>query len=110
MRCGGEGRPTTPARRCSACWASRARAECSASAFLSQFYLRGKVVPAEVLVEEEPDDLPGIQALLAGLRGGPVDLRQPRRGPGVELVERARRNAEQALAEHSARARDAQQA
>lgn len=80
------------------------------TAFLAQFYARGKVVPAEVLVEEEPDDLPGVQALLAGLRGGPVEVRQPRRGPGVELVDRARRNAEQALAEHSARARDAQQA
>lgn len=80
------------------------------TAFLAQFYLRGKVVPAEVLVEEEPDDVPGLEALLSSLRGGPVEVRQPRRGPGVELMDRARRNAGQALAEHSARARDAQEA
>jgi excinuclease ABC subunit C len=79
-------------------------------AFLAQFYLRGKVVPPEVLVEEEPDDLAGVEALLQGLRGGPVTVRRPQRGPGAELLSLAVKNAEQALAEHSARARSAQDA
>jgi excinuclease ABC subunit C len=80
------------------------------TAFLEQFYLRGKVVPPEVLVEEAPEDVPGIEALLGGLRGAPVHVRQPQRGAGAELLGLARRNAEQALTEHSARARDAQAA
>lgn len=75
------------------------------TAFLEQFYLRGKVVPSEVLVAEEPEDLEGIVALLSELRGAPVQVRRPRRGPGVELLAMAERNADLALTEHSARAR-----
>jgi len=78
--------------------------------FLEQFYLRGKVVPPEVLVEELPEDVAGIESVLAGLRGGPVEVRRPQRGPGVELLALATRNAVEALAEHSARAHDAQAA
>ncbi len=81
-----------------------------ATAFLEQFYLRGKVIPPEVLVEEEPEDREGIETLLGALRGGPVEVRRPQRGPGAELLALAQRNAEQALTEHSARAREAQQA
>ena len=77
-------------------------------AFLSQFYLRGKVVPAEVLVEEEPPDMPGLQGLLERLRDGRVALRVPKRGAGRDLMRMARENAEVALGEHGERARKAQ--
>jgi excinuclease ABC subunit C len=77
------------------------------TAFLSQFYLRGKVVPAEVLAEEEPEDRDGLEAVLADLRGGPVAIRRPQRGHGRTLLDLAARNAGLALAEHSARAHDA---
>jgi excinuclease ABC subunit C len=80
------------------------------TAFLAQFYLRGKVVPPEILVEEMPDDPEGLSQMLAGLREGPVEIRRPQRGPGRELVDLAAKNAEVALSEHSARAREAQAA
>lgn len=79
-------------------------------AFLSQFYLRGKVIPPEVLVEEEPPDLEGLQGLLASLREGRLVVRVPQRGPGRELMAMARRNAELALGEHSVQVRRAQAA
>jgi len=79
-------------------------------AFLSQFYARGKVIPPEVLVEEEPPDLPGLQDLLARLRAARVTIRVPQRGPGRDLMAMARTNAEVALGEHSALARRAQAA
>lgn len=79
-------------------------------AFLSQFYLRGKVIPPEVLIEEEPPDVVGLQALLERLRDGRVSLRVPQRGSGRDLMRMARENAEVALGEHSARARQAQAA
>jgi excinuclease ABC subunit C len=79
-------------------------------AFLSQFYLKGKVLPPEVLVEDEPPDREGLAAMLSRLREAPVKVRVPRRGPGRRLMEMARRNAELALEEHSVRARRAQAA
>ncbi len=79
-------------------------------AFLSQFYLRGKVIPPEVLVEEAPPDMEGLQELLARVREGRVSLRVPQRGAGRDLMRMARDNAEVALGEHSARARQAQAA
>ena len=80
------------------------------TAFLTQFYLRGRIVPAEILVEEEPFDREGLEAVLAGLRDGPVHVRVPQRGPARRLVELALKHATEALEEHSARAREAQAA
>jgi excinuclease ABC subunit C len=79
-------------------------------AFLSQFYLRGKIVPPEVVVEAEPADRAGLEDLLGRLRGAPVVIRAPRRGVGRDLLRMARANAEHALGEHSLRARRAQEA
>ncbi len=79
-------------------------------AFLSQFYLRGKVVPPEVLVEELPPDVEGIQDLLSALRETKVTVRVPQRGSSRELIAMARTNAEVALSEHSVHARRAQEA
>lgn len=75
------------------------------TAFLSQFYVRGKIVPAEVLVAVAPEDVEGLEGVLGELRGAPVRVRVPRRGPGRALIEMAEENAGVALEEHSARAR-----
>jgi len=75
--------------------------------FLAQFHAGGKIVPAEVLVEEEPDDVPGLEEILGALRGSRVVVRVPKRGPLLSLLETARRNAELALAELDAAAREA---
>ena len=76
-------------------------------AFLGQFYAGGKVVPAEILVEELPDDVEGLGELLAEWRGRPVNIAVPRRGTGHELLDLAKRHAQQALEEHGEKARAA---
>ncbi len=68
--------------------------------FLAQFHASGKLVPTEVLVEEAPDDVPGLEEVLASLRGAPVAVRVPQRGAGLELIELARQKAAFALQEH----------
>jgi excinuclease ABC subunit C len=77
------------------------------TAFLAQFHAGGKVVPPEILVEEEPDDVAGIEEALSAMRGSRVVVRVPRRGPAAALVEGAAANARLALEEHAATARDA---
>jgi excinuclease ABC subunit C len=61
------------------------------------------VVPREVLVPELPDDAPALTVWLAGLRGGPVDLRVPQRGDKRALMDTVARNAGQSLALHKTR-------
>jgi excinuclease ABC subunit C len=68
--------------------------------FLSQVYGGGEQVPREVLVPELPPDEPAVTDWLAGLRGGPVGLRVPRRGDKRALLETVRRNAEEAFVRH----------
>ena len=69
--------------------------------FLAQFHAGGKIVPPELLVDEEPDDREGIEAMLATLRGSAVSIRVPKRGPGVDLLARAHEHALRALEEHA---------
>lgn len=78
-------------------------------AFLSQFYLRGKVVPPEIVVEALPADLEGLEAMLTDLRGARVAVKVPTRGALKDLVAMAKKNAELALAEHSARVKAMQE-
>jgi excinuclease ABC subunit C len=68
--------------------------------FLSQVYGGGEQVPREVLVPELPPDEAAVTDWLAGLRGGPVALRVPRRGDKRALLETVRRNAEEAFVRH----------
>jgi excinuclease ABC subunit C len=68
--------------------------------FLSQVYGGGEQVPREVLVPELPPDEPAVTDWLSRLRGGPVDLRVPRRGDKRSLLETVRRNAEEAFVRH----------
>jgi excinuclease ABC subunit C len=77
------------------------------TAFLAQFHAGGKVVPPEVVVEEEPHDLEGVEQVLSSLRGSRVNLHVAQRGTLRGLVETARANAQHALEEHSRAARDA---
>jgi excinuclease ABC subunit C len=80
------------------------------TAFLAQFYLRGRIVPREILVEEDPVDREGLEGVLARLADRKVGIRRPRRGPARALVEMAATHAAEALEEHSARAREAREA
>ncbi len=75
--------------------------------FLSLFYANGKIVPPEILVGEEPVDPEGLAEALSAVRGAPVVVRTPQRGAARALLDLTRRHAEEALAEHSARAKEA---
>jgi len=60
-------------------------------------------LPREVLVPVEPADLGTLTQWLSGLRGAPVSVRVPRRGPKKDLAETVQVNAKQALALHKSR-------
>ncbi len=62
------------------------------SAFLAQFYERGKAVPAEVLVPLEPEGRELLEEMLSKRRGSPVHLKVPARGLGRDLLVHAERN------------------
>jgi excinuclease ABC subunit C len=62
-------------------------------AFLPQFYSGTPHLPRTILVSDVPDGIEDIVDFLAGERGGPVDVRMPRRGELRRLVERARETA-----------------
>ena len=73
--------------------------------FLQQMYggrgqAVGEAVPREVLVPALPPDAPAVMEWLAGLRGGRVDLRVPRRGDKRALLETVGRNARESLTLH----------
>ncbi len=78
--------------------------------FLAQCYARDKVIPAEFLVDQEPTDREGLEAMLSELRGTAVSIRVPRRGTGRDLIAMAVRNAEMAIKEHNERARQSSDA
>ena len=76
-------------------------------ALLARFYARGKIVPPEILVEEAPADLEGVEEVLAAQRAAPVRVRVPQRGPSKRLLALAAKNGQQALLDLRTRARDA---
>ncbi|QPK82412.1 excinuclease ABC subunit UvrC [Corynebacterium qintianiae] len=57
-------------------------------------------VPREVLVDTIPEEADEVTLLLAELRGGPVDIRVPRRGDKASLMQTVNRNAVEALHQH----------
>jgi excinuclease ABC subunit C len=67
------------------------------SAFVPQYYGNAPSLPRTVLVSDAVEDADVIEEFLTEQRGGPVDLRQARRGTGRELVEQARTTALSAL-------------
>ncbi|HLH63504.1 MAG TPA: excinuclease ABC subunit UvrC [Ktedonobacteraceae bacterium] len=65
--------------------------------FLMQFYESSPHVPAEVIVEAEPEDRAMIQAWLKEKRKGAVTITVPKRGEKVGLVEMVKQNAREVL-------------
>jgi excinuclease ABC subunit C len=64
---------------------------------------RQPTLARSVLVPQLPDEAEAWQRLLAARRGGPVELRVPRRGGKRALMETVARNAEEELARHRLR-------
>ena len=65
--------------------------------FVKQFYLSAAFVPPEVLVQHQPEEIEGIQALLEKRRGRRVWVKVPVRGERRRLVELVARNAQEGL-------------
>ncbi|HET8852060.1 MAG TPA: excinuclease ABC subunit UvrC, partial [Ktedonobacteraceae bacterium] len=67
------------------------------ASFLQQFYESSPHVPAEIIVEAEPDDRSVVQTWLKEKRGGPVTITAPKRGEKLRLVEMVKQNAQEVL-------------
>ena len=67
------------------------------SSFIQQFYESSPHVPAEMIVESEPDDKLVIQSWLKEKRGGAVSIAAPKRGEKLRLVEMVKQNAQEIL-------------
>ncbi|HET7638852.1 MAG TPA: excinuclease ABC subunit UvrC, partial [Ktedonobacteraceae bacterium] len=67
------------------------------SSFLQQFYESSPHVPAEIVVEAEPDDRAVIQSWLKEKRRGAVSISAPKRGEKLRLVEMVKQNAQEEL-------------
>ncbi|HXL38379.1 MAG TPA: excinuclease ABC subunit UvrC [Ktedonobacteraceae bacterium] len=67
------------------------------SSFIQQFYESSPHVPAEMIVEAEPDDKLVVQSWLKEKRGGAVSITAPRRGEKLRLIEMVKQNAQEVL-------------
>ncbi len=67
------------------------------STFCNLFYSGGNPVPDQVLLPCEVEDADQLDERLQDLRGRKVDLRVPKRGSAVRLLEMAEKNAEHAF-------------
>jgi excinuclease ABC subunit C len=67
------------------------------ASFLQQFYESSPHVPAEVIVEAEPDDRSVVQTWLKEKRGATVTITAPKRGEKLRLVEMVKQNAQEVL-------------
>ncbi len=67
------------------------------SSFIQQFYESSPHVPAEMIVEAEPDDKAVVQSWLKEKRGGAVSITAPKRGEKVRLIEMVKQNAQEVL-------------
>jgi excinuclease ABC subunit C len=67
------------------------------SSFLQQFYESSPHIPAEIIVEAEPDDKAVVQSWLKEKRGGAVSITAPKRGEKVRLIEMVKQNAQEVL-------------
>src|SRR5579864_3570561 len=65
--------------------------------FLQQFYESSPHVPAEIIVEVEPDDRAVLQSWLKEKRRGAVVISAPKRGEKLRLVEMVKQNAQEVL-------------
>ncbi len=67
------------------------------SSFIQQFYESSPHVPAEMIVEAEPDDKLVVQSWLKEKRGGAVSITAPKRGEKLRLIEMVKQNAQEVL-------------
>ncbi len=67
------------------------------SSFIQQFYESSPHVPAEMIVEAEPDDKLVVQNWLKEKRGGAVSIAAPKRGEKLRLIEMVKQNAQEIL-------------
>ncbi|MGZ3627371.1 MAG: excinuclease ABC subunit UvrC [Ktedonobacteraceae bacterium] len=67
------------------------------SSFIQQFYESSPHVPAEMIVEAEPDDKLVVQNWLKEKRGGAVSIAAPKRGEKLRLIEMVKQNAQEVL-------------
>ncbi len=67
------------------------------SSFIQQFYESSPHVPAEMIVEAEPDDKLVVQSWLKEKRGGAVSIAAPKRGEKLRLIEMVKQNAQEIL-------------
>lgn len=74
-----------------------------ASSFLKQFYSTAAMIPPEVIIAAEPEDLKVIEEWLSSQRGGRVHLRVPKRGEKMHMVEMVSENARIELDRFNAR-------
>ncbi len=65
--------------------------------FIQQYYASASHVPAELLLQHEPEDRDALQALLGERRGRRASLKTPARGERRKLVELVARNAREGL-------------
>jgi excinuclease ABC subunit C len=70
------------------------------SEFAKQFYATATAIPKEIMLETDVPDRAEIERALSGLRGSRVRIVVPERGRRSDLIKKARRNAEQHLADH----------
>ncbi len=63
------------------------------SSFIKQFYAGTPYIPAELMLQDEIDDLGVIEEWLSKRRGRRVHLRVPKKGTKEKLVELAKKNA-----------------
>ncbi|HLX56802.1 MAG TPA: excinuclease ABC subunit UvrC [Ktedonobacteraceae bacterium] len=67
------------------------------ASFFMQFYESSPHIPAEIIVEAEPDDRAVLQAWLKEKRKGAVSITEPKRGEKLRLVEMVKQNAQEVL-------------
>ncbi|WP_406677601.1 excinuclease ABC subunit UvrC [Moorella sp. ACPs] len=70
------------------------------AALLKEYYSRGVEIPPQILLHDEPDDAATIASWLGRLRGGRVELKVPKRGSKLKLLQLVHENAVSLLQEH----------
>ncbi len=65
-----------------------------ASSFLKQFYASASLIPPEIVVATDFDDIEVIEEWLSSKRGGRVRIKVPKRGEKLHMVEMVSQNAE----------------
>ncbi len=73
------------------------------TSFVKQYYIQVEYIPRDILLPAELTETEVINAWLEEKRGARVYLRVPRRGEKARLVEMARKNATEELAQHRVR-------